>query len=76
MSDLKNECDIPKDIFLKLSATIAKSRRYNIQQIYMILDFAANTDTIFFQDFLEAKLSDLFKGLGSIPGTNVIKIPQ
>jgi hypothetical protein len=34
MTYLKNECDIPKDVFLKLSATIAKSRRYNIQQIY------------------------------------------
>ncbi len=42
---------------------------------HLILDFAANTGTIFFQDFLEAKLSDLFRGLGSIPGTNVIKIP-
>jgi hypothetical protein len=65
--------NIPKDIFHKLPATIAKSRGNNSQQIS---DFAANTDTIFFQDFLEAKLSDLFRGLGSIPGTNVIKIPR
>jgi hypothetical protein len=42
---------------------------------HIISYFAANTDTIFLQDFLEAKLSDLFRGLGSIPGTNVIKIP-
>jgi hypothetical protein len=54
-------------------STIAKSRGNNSQQIS---DFAANTDTTFFQDFLEAKLSDLFRGLGSIPGTDVIKILQ